>query len=279
MLKLFHGCPVWMGQVCGAERKYLAIVAVAFCASLAGGCGASLTADQPQGSFASLDQKSTAGITGSLGAGAGAAASGGATMQVKKAADILTSVATPGTTAYKIGPLDVLDISVFKVPELSKSVQVADTGSVNLPLVGEVPAAGKTAQQVERDLTAKLGAKYLQNPQVTVYVKEYNSQRVTVEGAVKKPGVYPIRGGSSLLQFVATAEGLDPTSDSTVVIFRTVDGKRSAAKFDVSEIRSGQLQDPVIQSGDVIVAGSSAMKETFNNLIKVLPIAGTFALL
>ena len=100
-----------------------------------------------------------------------------------------------------------MDVSVFKVPELSKSVQVADTGTINLPLVGEVPAAGKTAQEVEQDLTKKLGAKYLQNPQVTVFVKEYNSQRVTIEGAVKKPGVYPVRGKTSLLQFIAMAEG------------------------------------------------------------------------
>ena len=96
---------------------------------------------------------------------------------------------------------------------MSKSVQVADSGTINLPLVGEVPAAGMTAQDVERSLTRKLGAKYLQNPQVTVYVREYNSQRVTIEGAVKSQGVYPIRGRSSLMQMIATAGGLDPKSD------------------------------------------------------------------
>ncbi|MEQ1577779.1 MAG: polysaccharide biosynthesis/export family protein [Hyphomicrobium sp.] len=232
-----------------------------------------------QAGFASPDQKSGAGASAVLTSGGSGTPVADGNGQAKKAAEILTSSATPGSTGYKIGPLDVLDVSVFKVPELSKSVQVAETGSINLPLVGEVPAAGKTAQQVERDLTAKLGAKYLQSPQVTVYVKEYNSQRVTVEGAVKKPGVYPIRGNSSLLQFVATAEGFDANADSSVVIFRTVNGKRTAAKFDVSEIRTGQAQDPAVQSGDVIVAGSSAMKETFNGLLKVLPIAGTFALL
>ena len=105
-----------------------------------------------------------------------------------------TSAATPVNGAYEIGPLDVLDISVFQVPELTKSVQVADTGTVNLPLVGEIPVAGKTAQEVERDLTTRLGAKYVKNPQVTVYVKEYNSQLVTITGAISKPGVYPIKG-------------------------------------------------------------------------------------
>ncbi|MEZ5855394.1 MAG: polysaccharide biosynthesis/export family protein [Hyphomicrobiaceae bacterium] len=72
----------------------------------------------------------------------------------------------------------------------SKSVQVANSGTINLPLVGDIVAAGRTARDIERDLSAKLGAKYLRNPQVTVFVKEYNSQRITVEGAVNKPDVF-----------------------------------------------------------------------------------------
>jgi polysaccharide biosynthesis/export protein len=175
--------------------------------------------------------------------------------------------------------MDVLDISVFKVPELSKTVQVAETGTINFPLIGEVPAAGKTAQQLERDLTAKLGAKYLQNPQVTVLVKENNSQQVTIDGAVKKPGVYPIKGQTSLLEFVAIAGGLESGSDSTVLILRNTNGKRSAAKFDVSAIQNGKADDPTIQSGDVIVAGTSAIKAGFNNILRVLPLAGLFAVL
>ena len=139
--------------------------------------------------------------------------------------------------------------------------------------VGEIPAAGKTAQEVERDLTAKLSAKYLQKPQVTVYVKEYNSRRVTIEGAVRKPGVFPIRGKTSLLQLVATAEGLDPNADSTVVVFRQVDGKRSAAKFELDDIRGGQAEDPVIKPDDVIVVSNSTIKETFNTILKALPVA------
>jgi polysaccharide biosynthesis/export protein len=196
-----------------------------------------------------------------------------------KVAETLTASATPGNNAYKVGALDVLDISVFKAPELSKSVQVADSGTVNLPLIEDVQASGRTAQEIERDIAARLGAKYLQKPQVTVYVKEYNSQRVTIEGAVKKPGVFPVRGGSTLLQYLAMAEGLDPNSDSTVLVFRTTNGVRSAAKFDVNEIRSGSAKDPALLSGDVVVAPTSTMKEVFNNFIKVLPLASVFAVL
>ncbi|MDX2156955.1 MAG: polysaccharide biosynthesis/export family protein [Hyphomicrobiaceae bacterium] len=196
-----------------------------------------------------------------------------------KSADALLAPATPGATLYKIGPQDVLDVSVFKVPELSKSVQVADTGTINLPLVGDIAAAGQTAQDIERDLSRRLGAKYLRNPQVTVFVKEYNSQRITVEGAVKKPGVFPYRGRATLLQAIAMAEGLDAVSDTNVVVFRSMNGKRAAAKFDISDIRTGKAQDPTIESGDVVVVATNSVKETFQNILKALPLAGVFALL
>ena len=190
-----------------------------------------------------------------------------------------SSFGTQTSNAYRIGPFDVLDISVFQVPELTKSVQVADSGTINLPLVGEVRVAGKTPSEVERDLTSKLGADYLQNPQVSVYVKEYNSQSVTVSGAVKKPGVYPIKGKTSLLQAVAMAGDFDEGSDSSVLILRQNGGKRMAARFDVSAIQKGQAEDPALQAGDQIVAGSSAIKKGFNTILKALPLVGTFALL
>jgi polysaccharide export outer membrane protein len=187
--------------------------------------------------------------------------------------------ASPGSSSYRVGPLDLLDISVFNVPELSKSVQVSGSGTINLPLLGEMAAAGKTTEELERELTKKLGEKYLQNPQVTVLVKEYNSQRVTIEGAVNKPGVYPITTNTSLLQLVAMAGDFQQTSDSSVLILRTANGKRSAARFDVADIQNGRAHDPMIQSGDVVVAGTSAIKSGFNTIMKALPLAGVFAFL
>ena len=204
------------------------------------------------------------------------ASADGAGLAGVKAAEELIAAGTPGSSAYKIGPQDVLELSVFKVPELSRMVQVADTGTANFPLIGEVPATGRTAQEVERDVTKRLGSKYLQNPQVTVFVREYNSQRVTVEGAVKKPGVYPIRGRSTLLQFMAVAEGSDMNAGSEILIFRQSNGKRAAAKFDLDDIRTGKVDDPLLQSGDVIVVPTSAMKEAFNNFVKVSPVLNVF---
>jgi polysaccharide biosynthesis/export protein len=227
-------------------------------AAVLAGCGSSLSSGPEAAGFASIEPETK-----------------GSVASAERAADTFTAAATPGSSAYKIGPHDVLEISVFKVAELSKSVQVADSGTINLPLVGEVRAAGRTAQEIERDLTKKLAGRFLQKPQVTVFVKEYNSQRVTIDGAVVKPGVYPIRGRTTLLQFVATAGGLDPNSDSMIVVFRQTDGKRTAARFDFSEIRSGRVQDPAIQSGDVIVASTSVIKETLNAVLQGLPLATT----
>lgn len=199
------------------------------------------------------------------------------TNSLRASATAMSAVGRPGDSAYKIGPQDVVEVSVFKVPELSSTVQVSEAGTVNLPLAGEVPAAGKTARQVENELTHLLGRKYLQNPQVTVFIKEYNSQRVTIDGAVKRPGVFPIQGSMSLLRAVAMAQGLEETSDDTVLVFREINGVRKVARFDVSEIRTGDAKDPQLIAGDVVVAGKSTLKQGWNGLLKLLPAAGLFA--
>jgi polysaccharide export outer membrane protein len=193
-----------------------------------------------------------------------------------------SATSAAGNSGYLVGPTDILDISVFQVPELSKSVQVADTGTINLPLVGNVQASGKTASEIEKDLTRQLGAKYLKSPQVTVYVKEHNSQRVTIEGAVRRPGVYPIRGTLSLVQLIATAEGVDRDYYSKdVTVFRTADDKRTSQVYDIDAIREGKLQDPQLRQGDVVVVDTSGAKSTLQNALRIVPavaiLAGTAA--
>jgi len=179
-------------------------------------------------------------------------------------------------TNYRIGPLDVLDFSVFQAPDLSKTVAVAEDGTIDVPLLGATPAAGKTAYELQRDLSAKLGAKYVQNPQVTVLVKEFNSSRVTVSGAVKNPGVFPYKG-ETLLQYVNMAGGLNETSNSMVLVLRQSGGKRSSVKFNVADIQSGRANDPRMQLGDVIVADTSVLKTGLNTVLKALPVAGSAA--
>ncbi len=201
------------------------------------------------------------------------AAPPGQNTAIQKAALSLSSVSDPSSKAYKIGPRDVLEVSVFKVPELSKVVQVSEAGTINYPLAGEVQAGGRTAREIEQDLTKLLGKKYLQNPEISVFVREYNSQRITVEGAVKKPGVYPIVGGMSLLQATATAGGFEDTAEQTVILIRQSGGKRSIGKFDVGQIRDGMAEDPQLEAGDVIITPTSDIKLGFNTVLRVLPLA------
>jgi len=254
------------------------------CGLLLTGCGEALTRG-PGGDVGSGSAMTLSGASASRGAdwdttGSVGLAAVGERVALRSAAAGFVAVTTPGNTAYKIGPEDLVEVSVFKVPELSRSVQVADRGTINLPLVGEVPAAGKTARDIEVDLTKRLGAKYLRSPQVTVLVKEYNSQRVTVEGAVKKPGVYPIRGKSSLLASLATAGGLEDAAETgNVIVVRQVGGQRFAGRFDIDAIRAGTADDPAIQQGDVVIANASGAKAAFQTFLKLIPVANVFAAL
>ena len=160
--------------------------------------------------------------------------------ELERAAKKYLAAATPGSAGYLTGPQDVLEITVFKAPELSKTVQVAEDGTINLPLLDQIPAAGKSPAEVERDIQTRLNARFMKAPQVTVFVKEYNSQRVTVEGAVKTPGVLPLRGSETLMQVIAKSGGVDrETAANDVVIFHVADGSRTATRVDISAIRSG----------------------------------------
>ncbi len=212
-------------------------------------------------------------------AAAAPASSGLASEDVRKVSLSYTSLSDPRSASYKIGPLDILDITVFKVPELSKTIQVTEAGTMNFPLIGEVAVGDKSPREVEAILTKRLGAKYLQNPQLSVFVKEHNSQRVTVEGAVKKPGVLPLSGGLSLVQAIAQAQGLDDAADSTVVVFRSQGGKRYIGHYDISEIRSGRAEDPVLLSGDVVIVPTSDLKHALNTVIRLAPLATLVPLL
>jgi polysaccharide export outer membrane protein len=151
-----------------------------------------------------------------------------------------TAGAYEGASDYRVGAQDLLEISVFGVDSLNKTVRVNSNGQITLPLIGGVQAGGHTIPELEQDIAAKLSKSYLQNPQVSVFVKEYTSQRITLEGALKNPGIYPITGKTTLLQSVALAGGLDPLADlGGVVVFRQIKGKKMAAVFDMRKLRSG----------------------------------------
>ncbi len=195
------------------------------------------------------------------------------------AVSAVTAVSTPGSDGYRVGPLDVLNVTVFKVEDLTKTVQVSESGTFAFPLVGDVQASGRTVSEIEKDLAAKLGSNYLRNPQVTVLVKEYNSHRITVDGAVNKPGVFPMQGPMSLLQSIAMAGGMQEVAEGTILVFRRIDGKTAVAKFSVADLRSQKASDPDLLAGDIVTVPSSDLKIGMKYIFQTVPLFNAFMLL
>ena len=191
-----------------------------------------------------------------------------------------TSGAYKGASDYRIGAQDLLSISVFGVEDLDKDVRVNSNGQISLPLVGSVMAGGKSIPELEAELAKKYSGGYLQNPQVTVFVKEFTSQRITLEGALNKPGIYPITGRTSLLQAIALAGGVDDKVADLggIVLMRTVAGKRMAAGYDLRQVRKGVVEDPQLFGDDIIVVEQSGSKSAFRRFIEAVPALGIFTL-
>lgn len=187
------------------------------------------------------------------------------------------SGAYEGATDYRVGAQDLLQISVFGVDDLNHQARVNSNGMINVPLLGGVMAGGRTVPELERELAARYADGYLQSPQVSVFVTEYTSQRVTIEGSVKNPGIYPLTGRTSLLQTVAMAGGLDELADlQGVVLFRHVNGERMAAGFDLAAVRRGEMADPQVYGDDMIVVEKSGSKSAFRDFLRSIPALGFF---
>lgn len=186
--------------------------------------------------------------------------------------------ATSAAADYRIGSLDTLDVTVFQEPELStKGIQVDASGRIALPLIGSVDVKGKTASQLARELELLFGAKYLKEPQVTVTVASSVSQKVSVQGEVTEPGVYPLTGPTTLLDVISMAKGeTEVATLDQVVVFRDVDGQRMGAVFDVASIRRGEAADPVIQGNDLVVVGYSAARRFWRNVLTAAPLFNVF---
>lgn len=128
---------------------------------------------------------------------------------------------------YAIGAEDVLDINVFEAQELNREVRVAASGEITLPLLGAVQAAGLTPRELEKSIEALLREKYMKDPHVGVFVRDMQSHPVSVVGAVRKPGVFQVRGSKTLLEMLSLAEGLADDAGEEVIILRGAGLKNS----------------------------------------------------
>ena len=178
---------------------------------------------------------------------------------------------------YKIAPMDRLSIKVFKMNDLSGDYDVDLAGNISLPLIGQVQAANLTTAQLDDQLTQKLGAKYLEHPDVSVAIKASTAHVVTVDGAVKDGGQFPVGGPVTLIQAVAMAKGTSEDANARrVAVFRTIGGRRQAAAFDLTSIRRGEMPDPQIYPGDIIVVDGSSVKSAQKQILQSIPILALF---
>jgi polysaccharide export outer membrane protein len=170
-----------------------------------------------------------------------------------------SSAPTSTGQEYRIGPDDLMEVSVFEAPELGGISRVTASGTISLPLIGPLEVSGHTPQEVERLIEEALKTKYVNDPHVTAAVREYASQPVSVMGAVKFPSIYQIKGQKTLLEMIAMAQGIDAaTAGKTIQVLRKKTDPNGTASetilIDTEELfdnGKAELNIP-IRAGDVI---------------------------
>lgn len=141
------------------------------------------------------------------------------------------------TVEFKIGAKDLLEISVFGLEELNRTVRVSEEGKISLPLLGEIQVEGLTKTELEKKLSQLLEEKYLQNPHVTVFIKEYQSKRVFMLGAVGKPGPYELLGRQTLLHLISQAGGLtNDAGDEIIIIRKLQDSTNTSFRIPIDDL-------------------------------------------
>ncbi|MGB0034228.1 MAG: polysaccharide biosynthesis/export family protein [Candidatus Acidiferrales bacterium] len=156
---------------------------------------------------------------------------------------------------YVIGAQDVLDISVWKEPEITRTVPVRPDGKISLPLLNDVQAAGLTPSQLAAQITESL-KKFVANPQVTVIVSQINSQRIYILGEVSRAGAYPLLPGMTVLQALSSAGGFTQFANvKKIYLLREENGKQEKHPFNYKEVIGGKHSDEniLMKAGDTIV--------------------------
>ncbi len=176
---------------------------------------------------------------------------------------ILGALSNTVSSDYVIGAEDVLEITIWRNQDLSKVVQVRPDGRFSLPVIRDVTAVGKTTSQLADEITKKL-REYVQNPVVAISVREVNSYNIFLLGEVVKPGKYPLKSKTTLLQGITIAGGFTPTAArNQVVIFRFKDHEPGmqtlTASYDDIVLRGGVDQNLELKAGDTVVVPSESM--------------------
>jgi len=155
---------------------------------------------------------------------------------------------------FKLGREDVIDVAVWRDADLSRTLPVRPDGFISMPMIGELRAEGRTPTQLAEDIKKGLSA-YVQDPRVTVIVREVNSTRVFVTGEVARPGAYPLRGRVSLLQAIALAGGFTDFADSEDIVVIRPDNRERQIPVRYSDLinSDGDAGDVILRPGDTVV--------------------------
>jgi polysaccharide export outer membrane protein len=164
-----------------------------------------------------------------------------------------SSKSAPADPNYVIGPQDVLDISVWKEEQLTKTVPVRPDGKISMPLLNDVQAAGLTPTQLANQITESL-KKFVTDPQVTVIVREINSQRVYLLGEVTRAGAYPLLPNMTVLQALSSAGGFTQFANlKKIYVLRVENGKQEKFPFNYKHALESPDQNILLKAGDTIV--------------------------
>ena len=165
---------------------------------------------------------------------------------------------------YKIGPEDLIEISVFEEEKLNKTVRVSSQGNISLPLLGILRVKGLTANELEKEIRELLAEKYLQNPNVSVFIKEYRSQRISVMGAVEKPGVFDVNGQKTILDLLGMAGGLKEDAGQLLFLIRVpkIEEEMSPGRKDSEVTKPNTF---VIDLEELLVKGDLTLNLALTN--------------
>jgi polysaccharide export outer membrane protein len=173
-----------------------------------------------------------------------------------------STVEEPGVVADDvrpvIGPGDVMSVNIYGEPDLSGEHQVSTDGTIRLPLVGTLPIAGLTSDEANDRVAAAFNAEYLKNAQVSIFIKEFNSRRIYVLGAIKKPGPVAYSDYMTVLAAISMAGGPTRIADANrTLVTRDQDGEKLRIRVAVADIGKGQAQDIELKPGDIIFVPES----------------------
>lgn len=190
------------------------------------------------------------------------------------AGTLMTDTGRPAS-GFPIGPQDTVVVDVFDVPDLSRTVQVDNSGFIVLPLIGQIQASGRTTDELAQDIKAVLARKYMKNPIVSVTMKDAASQKVTVDGEVNQPGMYEIGPETTLSQAVSLAKGPDQVADPHhVAVIRLTPQGRQTTVYDLEDIRDGKATDPFVKPRDVIVVDDSGSRRFVRDYGAIFSVLG-----